>query len=263
MPKALWKGSLACGLLNIPVEVYPATKDKTISFHMVHSQCGTKLKYKRWCPKCQKDVSWGEIDRGYPITKDRLVVLKEEELEGLELKTIKTIEIKNFVPLISIDSIYFASNYYLSPGDGGEKAYSLLSEVLSLKGKAAVGKVVIHNKEHVVAIRPYRKGLVMTMLYYPDEVLDIGKLEKLERLPEVGERERELAKVLVDYMSGEFRPEEHVDTYRQAVMELIRQKAEGIAIPAVKPVEVETTVDLMKALEASVKAITKKPTAPT
>ena len=257
MPKAIWKGTLSTGLINIPIKAYLATKDRTISFNLIHSGCSTPLKYKRWCPKCEKEVGWGEIDRGYPITREKIIVLKLEELERLQLKTIKTIDIQKFVDLTSIDSIFFAAHYYLAPEEGGEKAYSLLRDALSITNKAGIGKVVIHNKEHVVAIRPYQKGLAMTMLHYPNEVLDIGKLEELERLPEVGDRERELAKVLIEHMEGEFKPEEHVDTYRQAVMEMIKQKAEGIEIPAEKPIEVEATVDLMKALEASVKAAAK------
>lgn len=257
MPKAVWKGSISLGLMNIPVRLYPATKDRAISFNMIHSECGTQLKYKRWCPKCEKEVGWGEIDRGYPITKDKIIVLKREELERLQLKTVKTIDIQSFVDLTSIDSIFFATHYYLAPEEGGEKAYSLLRDALSVTNRAAVGKVVIHNKEHVVAIRPYQKGLAMTMLHYSNEVLDIGKLEELDRLPVPGERERELAKVLIEHMGGDFKPEGYVDTYRQAVMQLIKQKAEGIEVPAEKPIEVEATVDLMKALEASVKAAAK------
>ena len=169
---------------------------------MVHSGCSTPLKYKRWCPKCEKEVGWGDIDRGYPITKEKIIVLKREELERLQLKTIKTIDIQKFVDLTSIDSIFFAAHYYLAPEEGGEKAYSLLRDALSITNRAAVGKVVIHNKEHVVAIRPYQKGLVMTMLHYSDEVLDMDKLEELERLQAPGEKERELARVLIDHMGG-------------------------------------------------------------
>lgn len=258
MPRAVWKGSLSMGLINIPVRAYPATKSRAISFNMVHSECQTPLRYKRWCPHCGREVTWNEIDRGYEITKGKMIVLKREELERLQLKTVSTIDIRSFVDMSGVDSIYFAAHYYLAPGEGGEKAYSLLRDVLTITNRAAVGKVVIHNKEHVVAIRPYRRGLVMTTLHYANEVLDIEKLEELEKLPAVSERERELSKVLVQHLSGEFKPEEYVDKYREAVMQLIKQKAEGIALPAAKPIEVEATVDLMKALEASVKAVKEK-----
>lgn len=258
MPRAIFKGSLSFGLVNIPIKLFPAIKDRAISFNMIHRECGTPLKYRRWCPKCEREVGWGEIDRGYPITKDKIIVLRKEELEGLRLKTTKAIEIQSFVDLTAIDSIYFAAHYYLAPEEGGEKAYSLLRDALAITNRAAVGKVVIHNKEHVVVVRSYQKGLLASTLHYADEVLSIEKIDELQKLPAVGERERELARILIESMEGEFKPEEYSDTYRQAVMELIRQKAEGIAVPAAKPVEVKATVDLMKALEASVMAAKKE-----
>jgi DNA end-binding protein Ku len=258
MPRALWKGSLVFGLVNIPVKLYAATKDRAISFNMLHSECHTPLKYKRWCPTCEREVGWNEIDKGYEITKDKFISLTKEELERIQLKTVKSIDIQKFVDLASIDSIYFNTHYYLAPEEGGEKAYSLLHDILAVTNKAAIGKVVIHNKEHVVAVRPYQKGLVMTTLHYPNEVIDINKLEELEKLVVVRQQELDLAKVLIEHMSGEFKPEEYADSYRQAVMQLIKQKAEGIELPAAKPVEAEATVDLMKALQASVQAAKKE-----
>ena len=258
MPRALWKGSLVFGLVNIPVKVYAAAKDRAISFSMLHSECHTPLKYKRWCSKCEKEVGWNEIDKGYEISKSKFISLAREELEKLQLKTVKSIDIQKFVDLASIDSLYFSGHYYLAPEEGGEKAYSLLRDILTLTNKVAVGKVVFHNKEHVVAVRPYQRGLVMTTLHYPNEVTDINKLEELEKLVEVRERELDLAKALIEHMSGEFKPEEYVDSYRQAVMQLIKQKAEGIEVPAAKPLEAEATVDLMKALQASVKVVKKE-----
>ena len=258
MPRAVFTGSLTFGLVNIPIRVYPATKSMGISFNLICGDCHTPLKYKRWCPSCKREVEWNRIERGYGITKEKIVALTTEELERLQLKTVKSIEIQSFVEMTSIDSIYFDTHYYLAPDEGGEKAYSLLHDILSLTNRVAVGKVVMHNKEHVVAIRPYQKGLAMTTLHYADEVIDINRLEELDRLVVVREKELELARALVEHLAGDFKPEEYVDTYRQAVMQLIRQKAEGAAIPEAKPVEVEATVDLMKALEASVRAAKKE-----
>lgn len=245
-------------MVNIPVKLFAATKDRTISFSMLHRECHTPLKYKRWCPACNREVGWNEIDKGYEITKDRFISIAKEELERLQLKTVKSIDIQKFVDFAAIDSIYFNTHYYLAPEEGGEKAYSLLRDILALTNKVAIGKVVFHNKEHVVMVRPYRKGLVLTTLHYPKEVVDIGKIEELEKLVVVKEKELDLAKVLVEQMSGEFKPEEYVDTYREAVMQLIKQKAEGIEAPVAKPIEVAATVDLMKALEASVRAAKKE-----
>lgn len=263
MPRPIWKGSLVFGLVNIPVSLYPATKDMTISFTLLHSEDHTPLKYKRWCPAHNREVSWKDIDRGYEITKGKFIPLTKEELENLQLKTVKNIEVEKFVDLASIDSIYFSTHYYLAPDNVGEKAYSLLHKVLAITNKVAIGKVVLHNKEHIVAVRPYQKGLAMTTLHYPNEVMDINKIEELEKGVAVREQELDLAKLLIDRMTGEFKPEEYADSYRQAVMKLIKQKAEGVEVQPAKPVEAEATVNLMKALQASVQASKKeKKTAP-
>jgi DNA end-binding protein Ku len=262
MPRAVWKGSISFGLVNIPIKLFPATKDKSISFRMIHRECGGPLKYKRWCPKCGQEAKGDEIDRGFEITRGKMVILKEEELEGLRLKSSRAVEIQRFVDLTGVDTIYYASHYYVVPQEGGEKAYTLLRTALALSNRAAVGKIVIHNKEHTVVIRPYRKGMVMSSLYYGDEIQNIDSLEELQGLPSVRKEESDLATALVEQMSGEFRPEEYSDSYRQAVMELIRQKAEGVAVPVTKAPEAAATVDLMKALEASVKLVREKKPAP-
>lgn len=263
MPRPIWKGSLVFGLVNIPVSLYQATKDMTISFTLLHREDHTPLKYKRWCPAHDREVGWKDIDRGYEITKGKFISLTKEELENLQLKTVKNIEVQKFVDLAAIDSIYFNTHYYLAPEEGGEKGYSLLHEVLALTNKVAIGRVVIHNKEHVVAVRPYQKGLVMTTLHYPNEVIDINKIEELERRVAVKGEELDLAKLLIDRMTGEFKPEEYADSYRQAVMQLIKQKAKGVEVQPAKPVEAETTVNIMKALQESVQATKKeKKTAP-
>ena len=257
-PRALWKGSLSFGLVNIPVRLYPAIKDKAISFTMLCGDCHTPLKYRRWCSRCEREVEWDKIDRGYPITKEKFVILTKPELERLELKTVKTIDIQRFVDGAAIDSLYFSSHYHLVPDEGGEKAYSLLKDALALTNKVAIGQVVIHNKEHLVAIWSYKESLVMSTMHYADELVDPARLEELRALVKIGDKERELAKVLIEHLSGDFEPEKYVDRYRHAVMELVRQKAEGAVLPAAKPVEVEATVDLMKALEASVKTLVKE-----
>lgn len=260
MPRALWKGSLTFGLVSIPVKLYSATRERGISFTMLHRECHTPLRYKRWCSTCNREVEWNEIDKGYELSKGRYVPISPKELEGLQLRTVRSIDVERFVSVDQVDSIYFGSHYYLAPGEGGEKAYALLQRVLSLTNKAAVGKLVFHNKEHVVLIRPYRRGLLLTTLRYPNEVAPIERLEELEELERIELRgpELELARALIERMVGEFKPDEYRDRYREAVMELVKQKAEGIAAPAVKPIEAPAPVDLMKALEESLKAMRKE-----
>lgn len=258
MPRAVWSGSLSFGLVNIPVKAYVATKDRSISFKMLCGKCHTPLQYKRWCPNCKKEVPWKDIDRGYKLTKDQFVVLTEEELEGLQLKSTKTIDIHRFVDGGAIDSLYLDKHYYLVPIEGGEKAYSLLHDVLALASKVAIGKMTMRNKEHVVGIRPYQQGLLMTTLRYPNEIVPMDTFEELGNLVESRERELDLAKALVKSMTGDFEPEKYTDEYRKAVMEMIKQKVEGVEVEVEKLPEVEKTKDLMRALKASVQTVKKE-----
>jgi DNA end-binding protein Ku len=257
MPRAVFAGALSFGLVSIPVKAYPAVRSKAISFNLLCGECHSPLKYKRWCPNCECEVEQKKIERGYRISKDSFVVIGSEELERLKLKTMKTIEIRSFVDAPAIESVYYNTHYYLLPDESGAKAYSLFYHVLSLTNKAAIGKVVMHNKEHIVAVRPYRRCLMMSTLHYADEIVNVAQLGEL-KLGATGEQEVKLARLLIEELSGEFKPEEYRDSYREAVMKLIKQKAEGVVLPEVKPVEARATVDLMKALEASVRAIQKE-----
>ncbi len=260
MPKAVFKGALCFGLVTIPIKVYPAVRSKGVQLKTICGKCHSPLQYKRWCSTCQNEVSWNEVEHGFEISKGKIVPLTKDELKRIQLKSFKILEIQSFTEAATIDPIYLNTHYYLVPQEGGERAYSLLRDVLSLTNLVAIGKITMHTKEHVVVIRPYGKGLLMTTLFYRDEVGDVEKLEELQVLPQPGEKERELAKVLVQQLVREFRPEEYRDTYRQALMDLIRQKAEGIVS---KPREegVKAPVDLMKALEASLAAVRKEKTA--
>lgn len=258
MPRAVWSGSLSFGLVNIPVKAYVATKDRAISFKMLCGKCHTPLHYKRWCPKCEREVPWDEIERGYGVTKDHFVVFSKEELEGVQLKSAKTIDIERFVDGGAIDSLYLDKHYYLVPAEGGGRAYFLLHDVLALSNKVAVGKVIMRTKEHIVGIRSYRQALLMTTLRYPNEIVPLDTFEELRSPVESREKELELAKELIKSMSGNFEPEEYRDRYREAVMKLIKQKVEGVEVEVERVPEVERTRDLMKALKASVQTVKKE-----
>jgi len=263
MPRAVWKGAVSFGLVNIPVKLYRATRDKTISFHMLHRECKTPVKYRKWCPNCQRELEDGDLVRAFELAKGKFVELTEEELEGLRVRSTKIIEISGFVGLQDVDAIYFSDHYYLVPDEGGERAYALLLQALRETGSAAVGKLTMRNKEYPVLLRPGEACINLVLLHYPDEIVGIGELPEIQRMPETSERERELARRLVEQMRGEFRPEEFRDTYREAVLALVRQKAEGAVVSVEKPAEVPATVDLMKALEESLRAVEKKRAAPT
>jgi DNA end-binding protein Ku len=158
MAKAIFSGSISFGLVNIPVKVYPAVKDKRVAFRTLHKECHTPLIHKRWCPTCNREVKLEEVEKGYQLSKDRFVVLTDEELERVQLKTLKVLEIIGFVDAAEIDPLYYDFPYLLEPQEGGEKAYTLLREILSQTGKVAIGRVVMRNKEYVVVLRTIPKG---------------------------------------------------------------------------------------------------------
>jgi DNA end-binding protein Ku len=258
MAKAIFSGSISFGLVNIPVKVYPAVKDKRVAFRTLHKECHTPLIHKRWCPTCNREVRLEEVEKGYQLSKDRFVVLTDEELERVQLKTLKVLEIIGFVDAAEIDPLYYDFPYLLEPQEGGEKAYTLLREILSQTGKVAIGRVVMRNKEYVVVLRPYQKALLMVTLHYHDEIVSPEELENLKKVVVVREQELKMGQLLIQQLVGEFKPEEFKDRYREAVMELVRKKAEGEVIPVARVKEVEATVDLMKALEASLQQLKKK-----
>jgi DNA end-binding protein Ku len=259
LPRALWKGSISLGLVNIPVAIYIAAKDRIIEFHNLCGKCHTPLTYKRWCPHCEREVAWNEIVKGYKISKDKYVVISKKELEAIRLKSTKAIEIVQFIDASQIDPLFMEKNYYLVPQEGGEKAYTLFRNVLEITGKAAIGKVVFRGKQHLVAIRHYKKGLIMTVLHYKDEIIPMEELEALKRMVVIKEAEIRLAKALIEKLSGKFEIEKFKDEYVEAVARLIKKKAAGEKIKE-KPIEIEPTPsrDLMKALKASVEAVKKR-----
>lgn len=173
------------------------------------------------------------------------------------MKSARTIDIRRFVDGAAVDSLYFNRHYYLIPMEGGEKAYSLLREVLALSNKIGIGKIVMRGKEHIVGIRAYRNGLLMSTLFYAQEIVPMSSISELGDLEKAGKEELELANVLVERLSGEFDPGEFKDRYREAVVEVIKQKARGVEPELGKVPEVEKTKDLMKALKASIQAVRK------
>lgn len=257
--RAIWNGSISFGLVNIPCKVYAATQPKEVQFHNLCSTCLTPLRHRRWCPKCEREVSWTEVKKGYRIAKDQWVVLEKEDLAKLRLHTTKTIDIIQFVDIGQIDPIYFQKSYYLAPEETGLKAYSLLVEALRIAGKVAIGKVVLRNKEFIVCLRPYRKGLTMHLLHYVGEVKPIEQLEELKRLVVVSEEELKLAQTLIQGLTKpEFKLEEFKDRYAEAVRELVKAKVEGHEYEA-KPEEVAAEAkSLMEALKASLEVVKKK-----
>jgi DNA end-binding protein Ku len=245
-------GTISFGLVSIPVKLYTAASSQAISFHMLHAKCGNRIRQQRFCPVCNEVVERDGLVRGYEFAKDQYVRFKDEELEALEGEASQAIEISEFVPLSTVDPIYYEKGYYLGPDKGGEKPYRLLAEAMNKAGKVALAKFVMRGKENLVLIRPAMAGLMLHTMYFADEVRNFDEISKGESA-KINEAETNLAIRLIDELSNEeFRPEQFEDEYRQRVLELVEQKAQGkqitVAVPQAPRAQV---IDLMSALKES------------
>jgi len=256
MPRSIWTGAISFGLVNVPVKLYSAVSKKTVRFHQLHDKDGVRIQQKRVCPADDEEVAYDHIVKGYEITPDQYVIVEPGELEAIEPRKTKTIDIEDFVDLEEIDPIYYDHPYYLLPGTGAAKPYKLLVTAMEESQKVAIARVVIRQKEQLVAIRPSEDGvLAMSTMNFADEVVSPDKFDERPGSDvETSKREVDMARQLIDSLSSDWEPDKYRDTYRERVLELIEQKAEGKEI-AVQPVEEPQPVpDLMAALEASVKA---------
>jgi DNA end-binding protein Ku len=219
---------------------------------MLHGVCGSRIKQQTFCPACNRTVERNELVRGYEFTKDQYVRVTDEELKALEGEASKVIDIAEFVPLSTVDPIYFEKTYYLGPDKGGEKAYRLLADAMAKTDRVALAKFVMRGKESLVLVRPAQDGLMLHTMYFADEVRDFGEIDK-GKSAKVRENEMELALRLVgDLSHEEFRPEQYADEYRQRVLDVVNSKVEGKEITAAGPeVHRAQVIDLMDALKAS------------
>jgi DNA end-binding protein Ku len=258
MPRSIWSGAISFGLVNVPVKLYSAVSRKTVRFHQLHDKDGVRIQQKRVCPADGEEVPYDHIVKGYEISPDRYVVIEPEELEALDPKKTRAIEIQEFVDLEEIDPIYFDHPYYLAPDTGASKAYRLLLEAMQETKKVAIARVVIRQKENLVAIRASGSVLAMATMVFHDEVVSP---ETIDELPdddaEVSDREIQMAQQLIESLTADFEPEKYHDEYRERVLELIEAKAAGEAITVQPPEEPAKVPDLMAALEQSLAAAQK------
>ncbi|MGH2452565.1 MAG: Ku protein [bacterium] len=256
MGRPIWKGYLTFGLVTIPIRLHTAEDPKDIRFRLLHQPCGTPIQNRRWCPTHEAIVPSEETVRGFEVSRGRFVLLSAEELERGAPESGPALDIAQFVQLEEIDPIYFDKSYYLAPDEGGGKAYHLLRAAMRDSGKIAVGKVVIREKEHLVAVRPYGDdGMVMSTLFYADEIRAL----ETEEIPaaRIHPNERKMAVQLIEGLSAEFQPDAFTDTYRDKVMAAIKAKEAGEAVTAASGPRPEKVVDLMDALRRSLEQARK------
>ncbi len=247
--RALWKGSISFGLVNVPVKIYSTAETKTIKFRQLCKRCLQPIKLKKYCPQ-HGELSNDDIVLGYEIGKGKYVVVDEEEIKKYMPKKTDEIKIVEFVDRESIDEILKDKKYYVVPDKGGVEAYFLFQYVLDITNKAAIGRFVMRNREYVCAIIPYRNALVLETLHYKDEVRDLTEFPILQNAPKLGDDEIELAKMLINKLTRKFEIEEFRDEYAEKLIELLKAKARGetieIRVEEKKP-EKKNLIELLKA----------------
>jgi DNA end-binding protein Ku len=266
--RAIWKGSISFGLVNIPIALYPATRKEEFKFRLLRAADHSPVNYKRVAEKDGKEVPWSQIVKGYEYEKGKFVVLNEKDFQRVDLEATQTVDIQDFVDIEEIDPMYFYKPYYLEPQKGGDKAYVLLREALADGKKVGIAKVVIKTRQYLAGVKALKHALVLELMHFAEELADAEKLNVPKKL-EVGKREKEMAKALVDSMTSKWNPEKYHDDYREALMEVIEEKVEsgGKEIEEKPKAKKEWTkvIDLVAVLQESLaksQGATKKKSAP-
>jgi DNA end-binding protein Ku len=258
--RSMWKGAIQFGLVTIPVKLYLATESRAgVSFHMLHEKDKARINMKIWCPEDEEIIPRTDTVKGYEYAPDKYVVIEDEDLEKLPLKTVRSIEIEQFVDSAEAESNtkFVKQAYYIEPDRVGRKAFQLLKEVLQDKGLTAICKIVIRDREALAAMDPFENTMLLSTLYWPDEIRALGELDLPEEEPEIKPAEKKMAAQLIEAMTGEFDPAAYRDEYREALMQVIESKIEGReTVEVEEPSEPTKLVDLMAALQASVSAAT-------
>jgi DNA end-binding protein Ku len=276
--KSIWKGSISFGLVNIPIKLYTTTDyNNEFSFNQLDKE-GHRIQYKKWCPVEEREIPYSEIKKGYEISKDKYVLVEKDDLEKIKAKTTKTIDIKEFIDTKEFDPILVEKSYYVAPDTGNSgghknsknktknissasnKAYNLFASTIRETDKIAIGKVVLKDREHLVALRSYQKGLIMHQLIYQEEIKPIDEVEGMPGsensvpIPPMDEREIELGKILVDNLTNkEFDASQYSDDYSKQLADLISAKSQGKAYTFEETDEKNDVGDnLLEALKASV-----------
>jgi DNA end-binding protein Ku len=259
MARAIWSGSISFGLLNVPVKLYSAVSKKSVSFRELRESDGSRVRHKRVAEADGEEVAYEDIVKGYEIAPDQFVTITREELEELDPKKTRAIEILDFVDLDDIDPIYFDHPYYLGPDKGAEKAYKLLVEAMDESRKVAVARFVLRNRESLAALRPMDDVLTMATMRFADEVVSPDEISEAFESPdgEPAKRELDMAKTLIDSLTSDFDAGKYRDEYREELLALIERKAKGEKIVAADTEEPQPTKapDLMAALEESLAAV--------
>lgn len=252
--RAIWKGSISFGLVNIPIALYPATRKEELKFRLLRASDHSPVNYKRVAENDGKEVPWEQIVKGYEYEKGKFAVLGEKDFQRVDLEATQTVDIQDFVDLDEIDPMYFYKPYYLEPQKGGDKAYVLLRDALAKGNKVGIAKVIIKTRQYLAGVKAMKHALVLELMHFAEELSDAEKLNVPKKL-EPGKREMDMAQALVDSMSSKWDPEKYHDDYREALLEVIEEKVEsGGKEIEVKPKEKKEStkvIDLVAVLQQS------------
>jgi DNA end-binding protein Ku len=261
MASTIWKGHLTFGLVSLPVRLTAAARTETIGFNQLHKHDNSRIKQVIYCQAEDKPVPRSELVKGYEYEKDRYVVIDDEEIKTFAPKTAKVMEILEFVKAEEVDPVYLETSYYLQPEEAGEKPYTLLFEALRRTGYLSIAKLTMHNREHIVVLRPGKHGLILHTLYYRDEVRAVDEFRTNTSL--IKDKELDLATMLIETLAASFEPEKYSDSYRDNIRALIDAKIQGQEIVAPPAVQTAAPVlDILEALKVSIAQL-KKPAAST
>jgi DNA end-binding protein Ku len=256
MANSVWKGHITFGLISIPVRLFAAARTERISMNQLHKVCQTRVRQPLFCPTCNRQVERSEIMKGYEYEKDQYVLFDEDELDKIEPPSATTMEILEFVKLEEVDPLYFDASYYVTPEEAGKKAYQLLMMAMEESGYGAIAKLTMHQREHIVVIRPRAKGLTLHTLFYADEVRQVAEYGHADKI-EVKGAEKKLALQLIESLATHFNPEQFHDSYRQSLRAMIEAKRKGEQVVEAAHPKLAPVIDLMEALK---KSLAEKPT---
>jgi DNA end-binding protein Ku len=251
--RSIWSGSISFGLVNIPVKLVTAVRDKSVHFNLLSPDGTSRLRRKLWSPETGKDYEYDQTVRGYEIAPDRYVIIKDEEIEKLRPEKSRRLDIKEFVELAEVDPIHFDATYYLAPDEGGAKAYALLVNAMKRTKRIAIAQFVMRDRQYVAAIRPSQGALVLHTMRYADEIVPVGDLGTLPDASDLPKKEIEVAERLIEALEAEFDPTQFKDELRERLEKLIEAKAAGeeVVLAASEEREGPPVIDLMDALKKS------------
>ena len=256
MATSVWKGHLTFGLVSLPIRLFSAARAESVSFNLLHKSDNSRIKQVTYCQAEDKPVPRSELVKGYEYEKDHYVVVEDEDIKKVAPKTAKVMEILEFVETKDVDPVYLESSYYMAPDGGGEKAYALLFEALRKSGYSGVAKIAMHNREHIVILRPGQRGILLHTMYFTNEIRQVDEFRT--DLDLVKEKELALAGTLIEALAAKFEPEKYKDTYRDNLMSMIQTKINGQKVVEAPEPHVAPVIDIMEALKRTLE-IKKKP----